>query len=283
MYKEKSAVIYLTALVLHNSMGTILFIHTGKQSYSVALAAERLAALQGCKLLVAHVGNYLNRRVETTAHRRLALTGSYHEHIEEPKSEPLTSHINADVYVDAELKPVDKLFEFVKQANCELIITSQSETDDSGTVTNIARRLMYRLNCPALLLPNINGCITPPERIVYLTDLRYCQPRIIKFLNSLGGYFGSQLLVAHLSASGLPDIEATFAADKFAALTALCKNDQRPQFCNINKTELNEALDVLVHGLNCGAVAIVNNNHHFDKIQEIKKSIAGLPLMLFPF
>ncbi|MEO8886964.1 MAG: hypothetical protein ABI367_12940 [Mucilaginibacter sp.] len=147
--------------------------------------------------------------------------------------------------------------------------------------------VLNRVRCPLLLIPE-NWVIKVPERLAYLADLRYCRLQIMRFLADFAKPFNADVLLAHLSAKGLPQIEENYALSIFNEEINGNVNYSRLLFNNIKQRDLNIAVDVLTHGMHNDMLVMVNHRFHFEEIigryltNHLPANIT-VPLLLFPY
>jgi hypothetical protein len=140
-----------------------------------------------------------------------------------------------------------------------------------------------RSGCPILFIPE-KFPYRLFEKIVYATDLRFCRREILAFLNNLAKDLNADLLVANISAKGLPYMEDNYARTVF--------NDTiLPQdhifFSNIRERDIRQAFDVLLNGMNNDLLVLVNNKFHFNELvgHDLPYTIPAnlhVPLLVFP-
>lgn len=147
--------------------------------------------------------------------------------------------------------------------------------------------VLNRVRCPLLIVPE-NWVIKNPERLVYIADLRYCRLQIMRFLTAFAAPFNADVLLAHLSAKGLPHIEENYACNIFS--NEICCNVKydRLFFNNIKERDLNIAVDVLMHGMHSDLLVMVNHRFHFEKIigrylTNLLPASITVPILIFPY
>ncbi|MCR8559593.1 universal stress protein [Mucilaginibacter sp. BJC16-A38] len=159
---------------------------------------------------------------------------------------------------------------------------SELVAEDSINVQTILNKVL----CPLLLVP-VSWPIKQIERLVYITDLRYCRIKIVQYLTQLAKPHQADLLIAHLSAKGLPGIEQKYAIQLFNdQVTSNVKYEQL-FFNNIKEDDLPTAVDVIINGMNNDLLVLVNHRFHFEEI--IGRYLAAtlpahitIPLLIFP-
>ena len=74
----------------------------------------------------------------------------------------------------------------------------------STTQLNI-QTVLNKVLCPLLLIP-VDWRLKAVERLVHVADLRYCRLEVVRYLAELARPWNASISIAHMSASGLPDM-----------------------------------------------------------------------------
>ncbi|HTK21249.1 MAG TPA: hypothetical protein VL442_17140 [Mucilaginibacter sp.] len=140
--------------------------------------------------------------------------------------------------------------------------------------------------CPVLLIPE-KFTYKAFEKIVYATDLRFCRREIVSFLSRLAKPLNASILIANISAKGLPYMEDGYARTVFADTLLTRSNQEHVYFSNIRERDIPRAIDVLVNGMNNDLLVLVNNKFHFNELvgQNAPYAIPSnilIPLLIFP-
>ena len=180
-----------------------------------------------------------------------------------------------------------ELVDFINRNNTWMMVQGCGEANVAPMQSFNCYSLLNAVKCPILFIPKTFKAVDF-EQIVYMTDLRYCQLSVARFLTNFAKKFDANLLLAHLSASGLPHIQQEYAGELFNETVGRYLSYDKLRFNNIKETSLDKALDVLIHGMNTELLVLVNHQFHFKEVLE--KSLSqnqlpqiGIPLMLFPF
>ena len=125
------------------------------------------------------------------------------------------------------------------------------------------------------------------EKIVYATDLRFCRREIVSFLSQLAKPLNASILIANISAKGLPYMEDNYARSVFENEILNPVKYENIYFSNIRERDIPKALDVLVNGMNNDLLVLVNNKYHFKELlgQNTPYNIPDnihIPLLIFP-
>lgn len=194
---------------------------------------------------------------------------------------PAINELDASSLVTSELADV------INGQNIWMVVRGYAT--DSASVSEIGGfcSILSRIGCPLLLLPDKGGIISF-ERIAYLTDLRYSQLNIVRFLASFGAPFNAHILLAHLAAKGLPDMEQTYAKSLFTETIGSIVRYEKLGFDNIKEKQTQKVLDVLVHGMQNELLVMVNNHLHCDEVIELFKGRQedippAVPFLIFPY
>jgi hypothetical protein len=153
-------------------------------------------------------------------------------------------------------------------------------------IENEALSCSTKSGCPMLFIPEKFG-YKVFEKIVYATDLRFCRREIVAFLDVLAKPLNASLLIANISAKGLPYMEDNYARTVFADTILNRGNQEHIYFSNIRERDIPRALDVLVNGMNNDLLVLVNNKFHFNELlgHDMPYTIPGnihIPILVFP-
>jgi hypothetical protein len=159
-------------------------------------------------------------------------------------------------------------------------------TEDKENLLQIeteALNCSTRSGCPILFIPE-KSPYRLFEKIVYATDLRFCRREIVAFLNNLAKDLNASLLVANISAKGLPYMEDNYARTVF---NDTILPQEHIYFSNIRERDIRKAFDVLLNGMNNDLLVLVNNKFHFNELvgHDLPYTIPAnlrVPLLVFP-
>ncbi|MCJ8208507.1 universal stress protein [Mucilaginibacter sp. RS28] len=147
--------------------------------------------------------------------------------------------------------------------------------------------VLNRVMCPLLLVPE-QFELKDFEHIVYTADLRYSRLHVTKYLAEIAEAYGADMMLAHLSAKGIPHMEENYAHRFFD--TEINNRVKYPKlwFNNICERNLTTAVDVLVNGMHTDMLAMVNHRFHFEQIlgRYINNALPAhiaIPVMVFPY
>ena len=140
--------------------------------------------------------------------------------------------------------------------------------------------------CPIMLIPE-NVEYKSFEKIVYATDLRFCRREIVVFLTQMAKPLNASVLIANISAKGLPYMEDNYARTVFTDTLLTRTNQEHIYFSNIRERDIPRALDVLVNGMNSDLLVLVNNKFHFNELlghdlPYLVPPNIHIPLLIFP-
>ncbi|HEY0244382.1 MAG TPA: hypothetical protein VGC01_02370 [Mucilaginibacter sp.] len=147
--------------------------------------------------------------------------------------------------------------------------------------------VLNKIECPLMLIPQ-NWSLKNIERLVYITDLRYCRLPIVRYLAELAKPCHADLSIAHISANGMPDMDEAYADCIFNE--GICTNVNYDQllFNNIREKDLTKAVDVLINCMHNDILVMVKNCFHINEI--VGKHIYSalpyhitVPLLVFPY
>lgn len=175
--------------------------------------------------------------------------------------------------------------EVVVRHNIWMVIMGEQRLDQLKNTDspNFAIKMINSINCPVLLVPD-KFDITSLNRVGYVTDLRYCDLGVIKFLKA----FNAQLYVTHISAPGLPDMEERYAQDILSGDISVKANYQKMFLRNIKNKNVKGAIDYVADTVELKMLAMVNKKHQtierlFDNYAERAHLYHDVPALIFPY
>lgn len=141
-----------------------------------------------------------------------------------------------------------------------------------------------RVYCPLLVLPSVIE-IKPIERIMYLTDLRFCQVPVLNYLSKLSD--GGSINIAHICADGLPELDARYAEDIFGRSVSPNVKGSTLYFSHIREKNISKAVDTMIHGMHADLLVCQNRWFHFKQMfgdylpVDVPEHIS-VPVLVFP-
>lgn len=175
--------------------------------------------------------------------------------------------------------------ELVVRHNIWMVIMGEQKLDQLKNTEspNFAVKMINNINCPVLLIPE-KFEVASLNRVGYVTDLRYCDIGVIRFLK----IFNAQLYVTHISAPGLPDMEERYAQDILAGDISLKANYQKMFLRNIKNKNIKGAVDYIVDTVELKMLAMVNKKHQtierlYDSYAERSHLYHNVPALIFPY
>jgi len=143
--------------------------------------------------------------------------------------------------------------------------------------------VLNQISCPLMLMPH-NLTISEISRMVYLTDLRFCQQQVLTYLEK---FKRSSMLLAHICEPGLPDLVPSYASELFADTVG--RHVSRPElfFSHIKERNLEKMLDTLISTMRTDMLVCLNRRSQFQRIlgEYIPKHLPdciSVPLLIFP-
>jgi nucleotide-binding universal stress UspA family protein len=181
------------------------------------------------------------------------------------------------------------LAQLIIKGNIQLIVKGANQIAETNTEKlhiNI-QAVLNRVQCPLLLVPDKYE-LKDFERMVYMTDLRYCQLPVVRYLAQLAKLYQASLLVAHLSSAGLTNMEQHYAKKVFKDVISCNVNYDHLFFNNVEERNIHNAVDVMINGMRTDLLALVNHQFHLEEILGgcIPHALPGnitIPLLIFPF
>lgn len=201
----------------------------------------------------------------------------------QPGSAPEINVLDISGYNEAALA------EFINRNDIWMVVKGM-QVSESAHLNNSSlniQSVLNRITCPLLLVPE-NSTLKNFERMTYMADLRYCRRSVVSFMASLARPFKALASVVHLSASGLPNLDAVFAREIFNENISPGINYKELQLNQLDERNVNKAADVLINGLNTDLLLLINHQYHFRELmgRYIKDSLSkqfNIPLLIFPF
>jgi hypothetical protein len=175
----------------------------------------------------------------------------------------------------------DKLHNLVIEKHVDMVITSTHdllELNSSGLLG-----MIDKANCPVLVIPE-NARLSTLDSTAYLTDLRYCDVEVVRFLRS----FNAKIFVTHVSSSGIPDMEDNYA-QQLLMDTIVSKTGYNKVFLrNIKGGNRKTDLEIVTKTAAIKFFTIVNRKHYvlerFLSDSEInRRNYHDMPLLIMPY
>jgi hypothetical protein len=147
-------------------------------------------------------------------------------------------------------------------------------------ITTKRLKACENINCPVLFFPGrIAFCYF--NSLAYLTDIRYCDQGVIRFLKA----FNAPIFVTHITAPGLTDMEEQYAQDLLHNYIAVSSDCPKLSLRNIRGREIADSIDAEYRSLGIKLLALVNKKHGI-----LERLFTGrsryyhqLPFILFPY
>jgi len=241
----------------------------------------------------------LHQQEEVSVSRELVIVGADTPPAAGAKRFGLAAHLNDLVLTDGDFKP--PVFEisvngYSAASIAELVIrkciwmivkgiaTQRAAQDEAETVS--VQAILNRVHCPVLRVPE-KYTYHDFESITYLVDMRYCRLFVAKYLAEFAEAYHAELIIAHLSAKGLPSLDQAYAMSLYQQEIADKIHYSMLCFNNIKERNLNTAVDVLMNGLHTELFAMVNHRFHFEEffgqgITDVMPVQLTVPVLIFP-
>jgi|GEM_PF-3218662 len=157
----------------------------------------------------------------------------------------------------------------------ELLLISCLPIDEEKglKLDSLSSKIINRAKCPVILIPeNINK----PEKInhvIYNSDVRFTELRLVKTLARLCKTLRSKLTLAHVSDNGIPDLGTDYGKalfkDCFETRVPECEFDME----NIKKSDVQKYPD-LIHEFLLGDIYSMTNKNKYLKDGDYLSSAA---------
>lgn len=148
---------------------------------------------------------------------------------------------------------------------------------------NPTMQLINNAHCPVLLVPE-ESLVTNIDNIAYLTDLRYCDLDVIKFLSR----FDARIYVTHISSNGIPDMEDTYAQTLLSDEIAAKSNYNKIFLRNLKRKNAKNDLELVTTVTKIKLFTIVNKKHQLlerflSDVSNMQRAYHQLPLLILPY
>jgi hypothetical protein len=174
--------------------------------------------------------------------------------------------------------------EMVVRDNIWLIIIDDQKLQlKNSHPENSMIKMIGNLNCPVMLLSQAVD-LTSFNKIAYITDLRYCDMGVIRFLK----VFNAPIFVTHISAPGLPDMEERYAQEILSETVSVKANYTKIFLRNIKNKNVQASVTKIFDELEITMFAFVNNKHQtferlYDNFPDKTQAYHNLPALIFPY
>lgn len=183
----------------------------------------------------------------------------------------------------------DELFQLTINRDIYMVIRGMDEFLPSALLNiNLAiNMLLSKIKCPLLVVPS-SWDFSAFRDLVYLTDLRFCGLRTVNFITSFAREWNANVVIAHATASGLPEVDIEEANAIFRDEVRNHVNYSKISMNMLNKGEIPDAINLVVHHFHADLLVFVNQHFHFNTFtkQYFKDKCAlykPVPLLIFPY
>ena len=183
----------------------------------------------------------------------------------------------------------DELFQLTLYKEIYLVICGIDEFHSSALhKINLSMEMLQgKVNCPVLIVPSSWSFDTFKD-LMYFTDLRFCCLKKIGFMADFAVEWNANIVLAHSTASGLPEIDSQEANDIFIDEVFNRINYKNLALNMINKEEIPDMIKLVVQDLRTDLLIFVNQNFHFNTFtkQYFKdkcRLFNPVPMLIFPY
>lgn len=165
---------------------------------------------------------------------------------------------------------------YIRKENCSMVISRLKNCPLNLQV------VLSHISCPVMLLPEEME-VRQISRIVYLTDLRYCEP----ILSHLFKFKNSSVLLAHICQQGLPDLTPEYGKQLFCDTFGRYTDSSELFFSQIKETNVEDIVDTLINTMRADMLVCVHRRFHFqqllgDNLPKRFPAHVTVPLLIFP-
>lgn len=256
-------------------MRSVLVINdfTPKADHTLAYAAM-LSGQLGVRLLIGHSTS----AVPATSRRNPVVTVSDGQALLQENSDPAFRD-EVHVISAADLAP-ERLHRTISSYDINLIVRG---TGPGYLNHKIAASILHYSSCPVLLVP-ADSEMAVPKRILYLTDLRYCQFEILSYAGQLEGLLQGQSSIGHFGLAGLPPLTEQYAASLFQDIIREANPPVEFTFNYIRESTLKKVIDVFTEVMHVDLLAMAYNRFHFNEFMKLAdyETAHPVPILVFP-
>jgi hypothetical protein len=173
-------------------------------------------------------------------------------------SKTLFPVFNADEVLES-----DRLLSEIIDTELLLISCPAIDEEKGLKLDALTSKIINKAKCPIVLIPeNVNN----PEkisRVIYNSDIRFTELRLVKAIARLCRTLRAKLTLAHVSDNGIPDLGIDYGKnlfkDCFENRIGECEFDME----NIKKLDIQKYPDLIHEFLRGDMYAMANKNKHF--------------------
>jgi len=183
----------------------------------------------------------------------------------------------------------DEIFQLTNDRNIYLVVRGMDEFLPSALINiNLCiTTLLSEIKCPLLVVPS-SWNFNKFRDLVYLTDLRFCGIKTVNYIVDLAREWNSQVVIAHSTVSGLPEIDEEDANDIFTNEVRNHLNYKNVSMSILDKGKFPDVIKTVVHNYHADLLVFVNQHFHFNTFtkQYFKDKCAlykPVPMLIFPY
>lgn len=183
----------------------------------------------------------------------------------------------------------DELFKLTIEKNIYLVIQGIDEFHPSALhqINNSMEILQGKINCPLLIVPS-SWNFGSFKDLMYFTDLRFCCLKKLGFMADFAVEWKANIVIAHSTVSGLPEIDSQDANDIFEDEVYKHVKYKNLSLKIINKEEIPDMIKLVVQELRADLLVFVNQHFHFNAFtKQYFKDKCHLynpvPMLIFPY
>lgn len=191
--------------------------------------------------------------------------------------------------IETDISSMDEnqLAQMIHKNEIDLLVKGMPEKSPKNNSGPNIHHLLNKVLCPLMLVPEC-WQLKNIERLVHIEDLRFCRTRMVSYLAAMAEAFGGSLSVAHLSANGIPDMEAQYAERVFRKEIYDRLTFKNIFFNNIKEKDIKKAIDIIINDMHNDVLAFVNRRFHFEEIMgryltDVLPPHITVPLLIFPY
>lgn len=183
-------------------------------------------------------------------------------------TETLFPVFNADEVLES-----DRLLSEITDTELLLISCPVIDEEKGLKLDALTSKIINTAKCPIVLVPEN---VSKPEKIsciIYNSDMRFTELRLVKAIARLCKTLNSKLTLAHISDNGIPDLGIEYGKSLFKDCFAKRISECKIEMENIKKPDVQKYPD-LVHEFLLGDIYTMTNKNKFLKDGEYLSSAA---------
>lgn len=183
-------------------------------------------------------------------------------------SNPLLPIFNFNEVIDSE-----RLFSEIIDTELLLISCNSMDENKGIQLDELSSKIINNAKCPIILIPDNVKRPNKFNRVIFNSDIRFTELRLVKSLAKICNVLKSKLTMAHVSDAGIPDLGIDYGKDLFSNNFKKHINDCELDMENVKKLDIQKYPD-LIHEFLSGDIYSMINKNRYLKDGDYLSSIA---------